>query len=128
MNILTLIIKQKYFDEIINGTKRVETREIRAKTAHKYICYVDSKGKIYKRDIDIPDGVKTEVEPVKYDAIKLYVGYNKDRASALVGVKSADIVISLDENNNEIEYEYEGRVYLAAEIDYHLGSIIEKSV
>lgn len=124
MKILTLIIKQKYFDEIIKGTKKVETREIRAKTASKYICYVDKKGKIYKKDIDIPEGVNTEVEPVKYDALQLYVGYNKDRASALVEVKSAEIVISLDDDNNEIEYEYEGRIYLAAEIDYHLGAII----
>jgi hypothetical protein len=37
MKILNLIIKQKYFDEISNESKKVETREIRAKGTSKYI-------------------------------------------------------------------------------------------
>ena len=41
MRELSLIIKQKWFDEIVAGTKKVETRELRANIAHRYIEYVD---------------------------------------------------------------------------------------
>lgn len=37
MNILTLSIKQKYFDEILAGKKTHEYREIRPTNAKKYI-------------------------------------------------------------------------------------------
>ena len=39
MNILTLSIKQKYFDEILAGKKTHEYREIRPTNAKKYITY-----------------------------------------------------------------------------------------
>lgn len=63
-----------------------------------------------------------------YDAIQFYVGYNKNRDSALVEVKDAKIVLLTDENDNEIVYEYEGREYVAAEIEYYLGKVIEKKI
>lgn len=125
MKILTLIIKQVYFDQIMAGTKKTETREIRAKGASKYIQYIDDAGNIYKKDTDIPEDVDADFEPVKYDAIRFYVGYNKDRDTALVEVKGAKVFISTDEDDKEIVYEYEGKEYLAAEIDYKLGKIIE---
>ena len=40
MNILTLSIKQKYFDEILAGKKTHEYREIRPTNAKKYITYL----------------------------------------------------------------------------------------
>lgn len=128
MKTLTLIIKQKFFDQIIDGTKKAETREIRAKTAHKYICYEDAEGDIYQKNTDVPEGIEVDVVPVKYDALQLYVGYNKGRASALVEVKSADIVIITNEDGEAVEYEYDGRTYLMAEIDYQLGNIIDKNI
>ena len=82
MNILTLIIKQKYFDEILAGTKTQEFREIRPNTQKKY-CELDEEG--YCKE---EDGI---LIPRKYDAIQFYVGYNKNRASALVEVKDAHI-------------------------------------
>ena len=36
MNVLTLSIKQKFFDEILAGNKTQEFREIRPNTSQKY--------------------------------------------------------------------------------------------
>ena len=41
--VLTLIIKQKYFNEIIAGTKKQESREIKPSTERKYILF-DNEG------------------------------------------------------------------------------------
>lgn len=119
MKILTLIIKQKYFDEILSGAKKQEFREIRPNTQSKY-CELDEEG--FCKEID---GV---LQPKKYDAIRFYVGYNKDRASALVEVKDANIELFEDENHNLIEYEYKGETYIAAQVVYDLGAVLEKNV
>lgn len=119
MKVLTLIIKQKYFDEILAGTKTQEFREIRPSSQSKY-CELDEEG--FCKEVD---GVFI---PKKYDAIKFYVGYNKDRASALVEVKGANIELFVDENDEFIELEQNGEPYLAAQIVYDLGRIIEKNV
>ena len=119
MNILQIIIKQTYFDEILKGTKKQEFREIRPNTQSKY-CDLDEEG--FCKEID---GV---LQPRKYDAIRFYVGYNKDRASALVKVEGANIELLEDGNGNLIEYEDKGEKYLAAQVVYDLGEIIEKNV
>lgn len=75
MKILTLIIKQKWFDAILSGEKTVETREVRP-TNTKYISYRDNNtGKVYKKDSDVPEsawdsekGVDTVIN--HYDAIQ----------------------------------------------------------
>ena len=69
-----------------------------------------------------------ELQPRHYDAIQFFVGYNKDRASALVEVKDAKIELFEDENHNLIEYTYQGEIYLAAQVVYDLGKVIEKHV
>lgn len=119
MEILQLIIKQKFFDEILAGKKKQEFREIRPNTQKKY-CELDEEGYCKERD-----GV---LIPRHYDAIQFYVGYNKDRASALVEVKDARIELFEDENHNLIEYEYKGEPYLAAQVVYDLGRVIDKHV
>lgn len=119
MEILNLIIKQKYFDEIIAGTKKQEFREIRPNSQKKY-CELDEEG--YCKEVD---GI---LIPRHYDAIRFYVGYKKDRASALVKVTGANIELFVDEDNNFIEYTHEGEIYLAAQVVYDLGDIIEKNV
>lgn len=90
MNILTLNIKKVYFDEIINGTKKIEYREIKQSTINKYTYLDESDGKRYLR---------------RYDALKLYVGYHKDRESALIQV---------------VDTTYSNGV-----VEYHLGVILE---
>ena len=119
MEILTLIIKQKFFDEILSGKKTQEFREIRPTTQKKY-CQLDADGYCVEKD-----GV---LQPKHYDAIQFFVGYNKDRASALEEVKDAKIELFEDENHNLIEYTYQGEIYLAAQVVYGLGRIIEKHV
>lgn len=119
MKILTLIIKREFFDRILSGEKTQEFREIRPNTQKKY-CELDEEG--YCKEVD---GI---LQPRKYDAIQFYVGYNKDRESALVEVKGARIELFEDENHNLIEYEYNGEPYLAAQVVYDLGRVIDKHV
>ena len=69
MEILQLIIKQKYFDEILSGTKTQEFREIRPNTQKKY-CELDEEG--YCKEVD---GI---LIPRKYDAIQFSVGKIKE--------------------------------------------------
>ena len=73
MNILTLSIKQKYFDEILAGKKTHEYREIRPTNAKKYITYLCG-GKEYPADAELPEEGEIELKPIKYDAIKLLTG------------------------------------------------------
>lgn len=91
MKVLTLNIKKIYFDEIMSGTKKIEYRELKQTTLNKYTYLDESDGKRYLR---------------RYDAIRLFVGYHKDRESALVQVK--DIT------------------YNDGIVEYHLGLILEK--
>ena len=128
MNILTLSIKQKFFDEIKEGKKKKETREIRPSTSKRYISY-KYNGKSIKED-QVPldaDPSKIVCEPVRYDAIRFVTGeYKGKRPSMLVQVTGAKIyILTNEETNEEIVYEENGREYVAAQIDYTLGKIIE---
>lgn len=90
LKVLTLIIKKIYFDEIMKGEKTIEYRELKQTTINKYTYIDESDGKRYLR---------------RYDALRLYVGYNKNRESAIVEV--------VDTTYNE------------GVIEYHLGKILE---
>lgn len=90
MKVLTLNIKKMYFDEIMSGTKDIEYRQLKQSTLNKYTYLDESDGKRYLR---------------RYDAIRFFVGYHKDRESALVQVKDTTY-------NNGI-------------VEYHLGLILE---
>lgn len=93
MNILTLSIKQKYFDEILAGKKNHEYREIRPTNAKKYITYLCG-GKEYPVDAELPEEGEVELKPIKYDAIKLLTGaYTGKRPYIIVEVKAAEAVI-----------------------------------
>lgn len=135
MKILNLIIKQQWFDEIIAGRKTEEYREIRPTTFKKYCRYLID-GKEYESvaefdklhpEIDNQD-IEFDIAPIKYDAIRLYVGYNKDRDSALVEVTNAEVEYFVDENGDGIEYEYKGDVYLMCQMVYSLGKVLEKNI
>ena len=90
LKVLTLNIKKVYFDEIIQGIKKSEYRELKQTTLNKYTYIDEADGKRYLR---------------RYDALRLFVGYHKDRQSALVQV--VDTTFS-----NGI-------------VEYHLGAILE---
>lgn len=115
MEILTLIIRKEHFDKIIKGKKTQEFREIRPKTQSKY-CQVDKDGYAIEKE-----GI---LQPRKYDAIRFFVGYNKNRESALVEVKNASIELFIDEEDNFITYEENQETYIAAQVVYDLGQVI----
>lgn len=128
MKILTLSIKQKYFDEILSGKKTVETREIRPTNARKYIKY-ECNGKEYDAGAELPEEGEIDVKPIQYDAIKLLTGeYKGKRPFAIVECTGAKVYFLTDENGNDITYEYEGETYIASQIEFSLGKVLEKSV
>ncbi len=90
MKVLTLNIKKKYFDEIMRGEKKIEYRELKQTTLNRYTYIDEADDKRYLR---------------RYDALRLFVGYHKDRESALVQV--TDIT------------------YNEGIVEYHLGMILE---
>ena len=115
MKTLMLIIKQKFFDEIISGNKKQEFRELKPTTYKKYVV-TNENGEAVEED-----GI---FKPIDYDSIQFYVGYNKDRDQALVEVKGAVIEILTDEDGKDIIYEYECVEYLLSQITYDLGKVI----
>jgi len=78
MKVLTLSIKRKYFDEILAGTKIVETREIRPNVAKRYVHFVHKVTReVYETDLEAEEAGVLEdcwCNPIKYDAIKLLNG------------------------------------------------------
>jgi len=114
MNVLTLSIKQKFFDQILSGEKKSEYREIRPNNASKY-CKFNLKNEF--------------IEVVKYDQIKFVTGqYKGERPFAIVEVLGAEVALFTDDNDKEIVYTENGIEYLAAEIEYALGKIIQKPI
>ena len=122
MKTLNLIIKQCYFDEIIKGTKKQEFREVKPTTIKK-LLQLDEEG----FEIEDADG---NAQPIKYDAIQFYVGYNKDRDNALVEVKSAYCEIITNEKGEPIIYQYgtdekgEPLVWVVEQVVYNLGKVL----
>ena len=122
MKTLTLIIKQCYFDEIIKGTKKQEFREVKPTTI-KRLVQLDKDG----YEVEDENG---NAQPIQYDALKLYVGYAKNRASALVEVKSAYCEIITDEKGEPIIYEHgidkngEPLTWVVERVVYNLGKVL----
>lgn len=126
LKVINLIIKQVYFDQILSGKKKQEFREIRPQNERKYVL-IDDQGFA----IEDENG---NCIPVEYDAIRFFVGYNKDRDTALVKIESAYTELFVDENDVPISYEY-GKdengnpiQYYAEQIVYNLGEVLNKSV
>lgn len=121
LKVLNLIIKQKYFDAIMAGRKVQEFREVRPTTIKK-LLELDEEG--YEKEDE--DGLSI---PIKYDAIRFFVGYSKDRDSALVEVTETFTQYFVDENNEVIEWQDEkGDYWQAQQVVYNLGRILEKDI
>ena len=94
-NTLYLPIKQVYFDQIIEGTKKIEYREVKDTTAKRYLVYTDGKPKLntlvtdpsldYYLD-DFNDG-KFPFVPKQFKYLNLAVGYSQNRDTAIVEVE-----------------------------------------
>ena len=120
MKVLTLIIKQKYLDAILQGRKVQEFREIRPTNEKKYVLF-DEQGYPLLDENDC-------CVPVKYDAIRFFVGYQKDRDTALVEVKSAFTQVLVDGKGQPISYDYNGEEYWAEQVVYNLGRVLEHNI
>lgn len=126
MKVLNLIIKQKYFDAILAGRKAQEFREVRPTTINK-LLQLDEDG----YEVEDEDG---NAQPIKYDAIQFFVGYNKDRDSALVEVVGSHCEIFVNDKGEPITYEYgrdkEGKplVWVAEQVVYDLGKILDHNI
>ena len=113
MKILTLQIKRPYLEAILSGEKTEEYREIRPKNADEYV-------------VQNPDAEDEDqwLQPVKYDAIRFFIGYATDRPEALVEIKDTRIELSVDENDEYIIYEEDGEEYIEAQMVYTLGKVL----
>lgn len=120
MRVLTLIIKQQYFDAILEGRKVQEFREVRPTTIKK-LLQLDEEG----YELEDEEGLSI---PVEYDAIRFYVGYNADRDTALVEVQSAYSEMLVDDNGELITYEHGGEMWIAQRVVYNLGKILEHNI
>lgn len=120
MKILTLIIKQKYLDAILAGSKVQEFREVRPTTI-KNLLQLNEDG------FEIVDE-HDNAQPIQYDAIRFYVGYAKDRDTALVEVVSSYCEMFVDEDGYPIEYEHKGQNWVAQQVVYNLGKVLEHNI
>lgn len=134
MKILTLIIKQKYFDAILSGEKLTETREVRPKSLKKYAAIKDLlTGKIYDNYPDLfknaqPNNKGFEFVPREYDAIQFWVGCETNRPGALVAIKKAECVPYFYEDDGAPIYEeFEGQNVQLLDVDYHLGDVLKRT-
>lgn len=130
MNILTLSLKRKFFDEILAGKKTHEYREVRPSNTKKYV-HLLCEGKYYEDDDPAFDETNpdspVEIVAKKYDAIRFYTGaYEGKRPYMLVEVKEAEAIIETDEDGNDIILkDGNGDEYIAVIVDYTLGKILE---
>ena len=126
MKVLNLIIRQKYFDAILAGRKVQEFREVRPTTIKK-LLQLDEDG----FEIEDADG---NAQPIKYDAIQFYVGYNKDRDNALVEVVGAHCEIFVDANREPITYEYgtdkngNPLTWVSEQVVFDLGKVLSHNI
>lgn len=122
--ILTLSLKQKYFDAIMASRKRKEYREVTPMSYKRYIQH-DEDG------YDILDE-KGNMQAIQYDAILFYTGaYNAGprRDHALVEVTGAIAQYLVDDKGKVIEYKVDDGVkepfyWQMSQVVFDLGKIL----
>jgi len=122
-NTLYLPIKQVYFDQIIEGTKKHEYREIKTSTQKKYL-QTDSSGLLIpdpklinpaecSQYIDDYFNGVFPFKPREYKYLSLAVGYAKERDTAIVEVTGISFKPEMIRAN----------LYAFWLIVYHLGKV-----
>lgn len=126
MNILTLSIKQKPFDDILSGKKDFERREIKPSNVIDYVSFIVD-GKEYEKEEDVPEGdSEVMVKAKSYDRLKLVTGeYKGRRPYLIVEVKDAHVEFLYDENGDFIVGMEKGKEYAIAHIVFELGNVVE---
>lgn len=126
MKTLTLQISKAHLDEILSGKRKHHHVDIIPTNVNDLIYYV-CEGQKYRPNDTLPEEGELEMQPIVYDAIRLEVGEGKHHPLfAIVEVKAADIYIITDAEGNDIVEEFEGTEFLATQIDYRLGRILEQ--
>ena len=116
MKNLTLSIQRGFFEEILDGTKKKEFREVKPTNVKQYLKVDENNEPIFATDKDLT------LLPVEYDTLTLYTGqYKGKRPGIVVEVKKAKA-----EAHPSMVYTYKGEKYVKTFIEYHLGEIIEK--
>ena len=118
MRTLNLSIRQKYLEAIKDGRKVQEFREIRPNNIKKYL-QLDAEG------FEVEDENANAI-PIAYDDILFTSKETGD--TALVEVKAARSEIMLGDNQQPIEYEYDGQLWVVERVVYDLGRIIDHTV
>lgn len=129
---LTLNLKRVYFDEILAGKKTHEYRDIFPENEKKFVYY-QIGDKTFSGGENLPSEEECPGEviphPVKYDRIKFLTGaYAGKRPYMIVEVVDAQINYIKDEQTGEqiiVLDEATGIEFIAAQLDYTLGKIIE---
>lgn len=132
MKTLTLNLKRIYFDQILSGEKTHEYRDFFPENVKTFVYYTIGD-KEFAGDAELPSEEECQGEviphPVKYDYIKFLTGaYSGKRPYMVVEVKDAQINFIKDENGEQIVVldEATGIEFVAAQLDYTLGKIIDK--
>ena len=129
-NTLYLPIKQVYFDQIIEGTKKAEYREVKEGiTANRYLLKENGKYVLNPEAvedmnatyyIDDYNNGKFPFVPKPYKYLSLAVGYAKERDTALVEVTGFSFEPQM------IRYDREGKPFSCFWVlAFHLGKVIE---
>lgn len=133
MKTLTLNLKRVFFDEIVAGTRTHECRDIFPSNQKRFIRYI-LNGKEYTSLQEMPseeeEPGEVDVIPVQYDCIKFMTGANAGgRPYIVVEVKDAEVVFLTDEEGKDLILvdEENDLEYIAAQMDYTLGNILERS-
>lgn len=102
---LYLTIKQVYFDQIIDGSKKIEYREIKPTTIGRYIQHKDG------HPVHNPNASEGEYPylPIPYKYLDLAVGYQTNRDTARVEITG-------------FTFFYEDGVWV---MEIHLGDVVE---
>lgn len=121
---LYLLIKQVYFDAIVNGSKKAEYREIKSTTANKYLLRDTQQKFVINTDvadvskeyfIDDYNKGKFPFVPKPYKHLYLAVGYEKERDTCIVEIDSTSFIPNMVRAN----------LYAFWQIGYNLGEVIE---
>lgn len=144
--ILMLPIKQVFFNAILNGEKKQETREIKDTTFKKYLaCWTEDGESGIEYDDELisdEDFAKYPNDPLiynngvypyfvrEYDYLRLVAGYRKDRDTMLVRVKGAHVEQMKTKTGETVQYDIDAIQrtdgdFTFWQIVYELGDIVE---
>jgi len=117
-NTLYLTIKQTYFDQIIAGTKKVETRELKETTYKKLLaCYPNGdpalNDEVASHDITSDDflfpwngGVCPFLPRFELRYLDLAVGYNKERDTARVELSGFSFAPGIGKDGKPMRFNF----------------------